>query len=260
MTSQVVEKNSTRANYGLDAPGLVRFFFIAGTVCLILLSLGTALHWPGQPWNLILAGLLVLATYLLGMGGLMVFESKITKPASSAALLNRVSWRGDELVLDAGCGRGLMLIQAAKHLSSGRAIGIDLWRTVDQTGNKPEATLENAQIEGVAEKIEIKTGDICTLPFADGQFDLVLSSWVVHNLDAVADRAQALSEMVRVMKPGAQMILVDISNLAEYESELTKHGFREIQRVENKLKNSFLAAVSFGSYVPAAIVARKTSA
>jgi trans-aconitate methyltransferase len=41
--------------------------------------------------------------------------------------LDRVGLRGDEQLLDLGCGRGAMLIEAAKRLPTGRAVGVDLW-------------------------------------------------------------------------------------------------------------------------------------
>ena len=66
------------------------------------------------------------------------------------ALLNAVSWRGDEQVLDVGCGHGLLLIGAAKRLSSGRATGIDIWQDVDQANNSAAATRRNAELESVS--------------------------------------------------------------------------------------------------------------
>jgi arsenite methyltransferase len=69
--------------------------------------------------------------------------------------------------LDVGCGRGLMLVGAGKWLTSGKAIGIDLWQQQDQANNSSSATLSNAAIEGVADRIEVKTADMCELPFPE---------------------------------------------------------------------------------------------
>jgi cyclopropane fatty-acyl-phospholipid synthase-like methyltransferase len=71
-------------------------------------------------------------------------------------------------VLDVGCGRGLLLIGAAKRLTTGKAVGVDIWQTEDLSGNRPEATLENARLERVAERVGVKDGDARRLPFADG--------------------------------------------------------------------------------------------
>ncbi len=58
-------------------------------------------------------------------------------------VLDDLRLRGDETLLDMGCGRGAVLLSAAKRLPRGRAIGVDLWRA-DQTDNSQDATLVNA--------------------------------------------------------------------------------------------------------------------
>jgi cyclopropane fatty-acyl-phospholipid synthase-like methyltransferase len=48
-----------------------------------------------------------------------------------------VPWKGDEAVRDVGCGHGLMLVGAARRLTTGKATGIDIWQAEDLTGNRP---------------------------------------------------------------------------------------------------------------------------
>ena len=72
-----------------------------------------------------------------------------------------------------GCGCGLMLISAAKRLKTGKAVGVDIWDSRDQAGNGPENTFKNAQLEGVAERIEIQDSDARQLPFEENTFDVV---------------------------------------------------------------------------------------
>ncbi|MFG2018727.1 class I SAM-dependent methyltransferase [Actinomadura geliboluensis] len=69
---------------------------------------------------------------------------------------------------------------AARLLPHGCAVGIDL-RHADQSGSSPDATRRNAELEGVADRTEVETGDMTRLPFADETFDLVISKWAVHN-------------------------------------------------------------------------------
>jgi trans-aconitate methyltransferase len=59
------------------------------------------------------------------MGCFMVYDSKVGKIRERDRLLDLVPWRGTEAVLDLGCGRGLMLIGAARRLTTGRATGLD---------------------------------------------------------------------------------------------------------------------------------------
>jgi len=40
-------------------------------------------------------------------------------------------------VLDVGCGRGLLLIGAARRLTTGKAVGVDIWQAEDRVGNLP---------------------------------------------------------------------------------------------------------------------------
>src|SRR5207249_4073043 len=77
-----------------------------------------------------------------------------------AELLRGLGLRGDERLLDMGCGRGAVLLMAAQLLPAGRAVGVDLWKTADQSGNAPEVAEANARREGVADRVELRTGDM----------------------------------------------------------------------------------------------------
>ena len=117
-------------------------------------------------------------------------------------LLNNFGFKGDEQVLDIGCGRGAVLLLAAKHLTSGKAVGIDLWKREDQSGNSINATEHNAIVEGVADRVELKTGDMTAMPFPDESFDLVLSNMAIHNVRGDM-RNKAIDEAIRVLRPQA---------------------------------------------------------
>jgi arsenite methyltransferase len=203
----------------------------------------------------VLAG--VAAIYLLGMGCLMLYYSKIEKLKDRENLLNLLQWSGDEQVLDVGCGRGLMLVGVAKRLTSGKAIGVDLWQQQDQSNNNSAGTLENAAIEGVSDRIEVKTADMRQLPFPNNFFDVVVSTWAVHNLEAAADRQKALDEIIRVLKPGGRVILADIVNQAEYAEHFNQQGMTKVQRHNHAIRDAVLKAVSFGSFAPSAVSACK---
>ena len=126
-------------NYGIDAPGLVRGFFLGALGLLVVAALTQAYAPSFVGW-----GLAGVAVYPSGMGCLMLYESLMWNPRASKAILHLVAWTGAEQVLDIGCGRGLMLVGAAHHLTSGTAVGINLWRAQDQASNGPQAAIDNA--------------------------------------------------------------------------------------------------------------------
>lgn len=247
-----------RPQYGIDAPDLLRFFAIAGVASLAICIFSLRLSIFGQTIQSIVSALSgVAAIYLLGMGGLMLYYSKIEKLKDCEKLLDLIRWSGDEQVLDVGCGRGLMLVKVAKRLTSGKAIGIDLWQQQDQSDNNAAGTLSNAAIEGVTDRIEVQTADMRQLPFADNSFDVVVSSWAVHNLEAVVDRHQALAEIMRVLKPNGRVVLADIVNQSEYGEYFKQHGTIDVQLHNNPIRDAVLKAVSFGSFTPSAVSAYK---
>jgi arsenite methyltransferase len=124
-------------------------------------------------------------------------------------LLDDLDLRGDEDVLDIGCGRGAVLISAAHRLPRGHATGVDIWRLRDQTGNTQASTERNAMVEGVSDRVEIATADARDLPFPPESFDVVLSSLAFSNIQDSHERARALREAVRVLRPGGRMRVVD---------------------------------------------------
>jgi ubiquinone/menaquinone biosynthesis C-methylase UbiE len=215
------------ADYGLDAPQDVRKLAIRGLV-LVLIGVVMSVTNPGSNNPLIRIAWWAGAAFLFS-AGVMVFSSRYTKPKLRDRILNSLPWRGDEQVLDVGCGRGLMLIGAAKKLTSGRATGIDIWRQEDLRNNTAEATLANAKDEGVAGKVRVEDSDARKLPFKDATFDVVLSSLAIHNIDGRIERAKALAEMVRVLKPGGHIAILDIIRTGEYAKELERLGLTSLK-------------------------------
>jgi arsenite methyltransferase len=147
----------TNAHHGLDAPAVVVGNAVGGVAALAAAGIGwTALRRRHRAPAAVLGGWLALwGTVAVAQAGLMVRSSRAGKLKERDRLLDQIPWRGDEWVPDVGCGRGLLLVGAAKRLTSGRAVGLDLWRRQDQAGNDPAATMANTQAEGVAERVEL---------------------------------------------------------------------------------------------------------
>jgi arsenite methyltransferase len=239
-------KNNHRPNYGLDAPRAVRNLFIVaalGIISLITRLLGV---WSRHDLIAVIARPLIGAGLSCGAMGLwMVYDSKIGKVREREDYLDKIVWRGDERVLDVGCGLGLFLIGAAKRLKTGRAVGIDLWQAEDLSGNTPAGTLNNATIEGVADKVEVHTGDARKLPFDDASFNVVLSSMALHNIYNAGERQTAVREIARVLKSGGRVLILDVRHSNQYAATLRDAGLdaRCVQGIVSYL----LTVISFGS-------------
>ncbi|HZV35929.1 MAG TPA: class I SAM-dependent methyltransferase [Verrucomicrobiae bacterium] len=220
-----------RAAYGIDAPGVVRTFYILCAAAFVSawVSVMAADHgifsWLRYfTWPFFTVGVVFFA-----QGGVMVWGSLSGKMRLRDKLLASIPWRGDEIVLDVGCGHGLMLIGAAKRLRTGKAIGVDLWQKEDQAGNSREATWRNVEIENVADRVELRDGDARKLPFADNSFDVILSSWALHNIYDAAGRETAIREIIRVLKPGGRVRIVDIRHAKEYARVLRDSKLADVK-------------------------------
>jgi SAM-dependent methyltransferase len=233
-------------NYGIDAPGAVRNLFIVaalGVVALVTRLLGV---WSREDSIALIGRPLIAAGLGSGaMGVWMLYDSKVGKAREREDYLDKIPWRGDERVLDVGCGLGLFLIGAAKRLSTGRAVGIDKWQQEDLSDNNAAGTLGNAMIEGVADKVEVHTGDARSLPFDDASFDVVLSSMALHNIYNAGERQTAVREIARVLTPGGRVLIVDVRHLRQYAATLRDAGL-EAQCVQG-IVSSLLTMVSFGA-------------
>jgi SAM-dependent methyltransferase len=108
---------------------------------------------------------------------------------------------GGETVLDIGCGAGMDLLLAARHVGPrGAAIGVDM------TPAMAERARTSAAKAGL-HNVEVRLGDALKLPVDDESVDVVISNGV---LNLVPDKEAAFSEVARVLKPGGRLQLADI--------------------------------------------------
>ncbi|HET6327887.1 MAG TPA: class I SAM-dependent methyltransferase [Planctomycetaceae bacterium] len=211
-----------RGDYGFDAP-YAPIFMALGGACLLALCLWRV--WDGDGAEGTRNRISILAPGLAGLwlflnAGSYVYTTRAGKFAVWADLLDRLALQGDERLLDIGCGRGAVLLMAAQRLPRGRAVGVDIWSATDQSGNAEAVTRRNATLEEVTDRIELHTADMRQLPFDDGSFDVVVSSLAIHNVPGAGERAKALREAARVLKPGGKLAIADIRHTRVYAREL----------------------------------------
>lgn len=201
-----------------------------------------ASHLPRVPRGLILLALIGLAIIATSFSGLLsgssllrfstlTLGSLLILPALFAGLFALRKWRyasrirneifdaitlrGDETVLDVGCGSGLLLNGAAMRLTSGKATGIDIW-SPHSGGGSLELLWKNAKAEGVADKIEFKEADARKMLFDDATFDVVMSSGALHHISHnFEDHERTVREIIRVLNPGGRVVIWDITHMIE---------------------------------------------
>ncbi|HXR64743.1 MAG TPA: methyltransferase domain-containing protein [Ktedonobacteraceae bacterium] len=213
-----------RGDYGFDAPYVPIMFILVG-VAVLVIGLLSLFLWQALIWGILCV---LYGVYMLLAGASYIYTTRRGKFQVWAELLSGLKLRGDEQVLDMGCGRGAVLLMAAALVPQGKVTGVDIWRTGDQSGNADSTTQKNAELEGVAEKIELHTADMRQLPFADNSFDLILSSAAIHNIPNRAGRLKALDEAVRVLKPGGRLLIADLNETRHYAEHLRALGMASV--------------------------------
>src|ERR1700741_1775640 len=97
----------TQADYGLDAPVIVKNMFSRGGWTLafaIALFIMNRAEYPGPAAPLLL-WLGLIAAGFIAVGGMMVWSSRVAKLRLRDELLDLLALKGDEKLLDVGCGR-----------------------------------------------------------------------------------------------------------------------------------------------------------
>jgi arsenite methyltransferase len=217
--------------YGLDAPLVIRNLLIAGiTLCIISYAVYALL----DPWHHTIATFVYWSTLLSALAylipvPLMIWSSLYGKHKTIRKIIANMPLKGNETILDVGCGRGIFLIEAAQQLTTGKAIGIDIWDNRDQSQNSQAQTDNNVQQAGVTNRVTIKTADMRHLPFSDATFDVIISSLAIHNIAEQTGREKALTEIIRVLKSGGKFIILDFQHTKQYYDFLN-HSCSSIKR------------------------------
>lgn len=107
-------------------------------------------------------------------------------------------------VLEVAPGPGYLAIEIAR-LGRFEVTGLDISRTF------VEIARENAGRAGMAATFQ--QGDAAEMPFEDGSFDLVVCQAAFKNFDRPGS---AISEMYRVLRPGGQALIDDMSHEATH--------------------------------------------
>jgi ubiquinone/menaquinone biosynthesis C-methylase UbiE len=124
--------------------------------------------------------------------------------------------------LDVGCGTGRLLAFLHGAWPGLRLVGLDL---------SPPYLAEARRLIGRTARVKLMEGAAERLPFDDASLDLVVSSFLLHELPAEV-RAQVFSEMARVLRPDGLVVIVDSLQKGDYPEwdgllDLFPHYFHE---------------------------------
>jgi ubiquinone/menaquinone biosynthesis C-methylase UbiE len=151
----------------------------------------------------------------------------------AADLVERADPEAGERVLDVACGTGIVARLAAERMRSGRVAGLDI--------NAGMLAVAIAMPPGPGSAIEWHEGSVLGMPFADDGFDVCLCQL---GLQFFPDRAAALREMRRVLRPGGRLALSVFSAiedtavaaaLADALDRHVGHGASAVKRAEHSL-------------------------
>lgn len=225
-----------KINYGIDAPKVIRNLIVIGLLIGLLTILFPIIQITDVEINI--SGFLWMGISFIVVGLLMILYSKYGKFRHRDRILKVIEWNGDENVLDVGTGLGLLMIGAAKKLSSGKSFGIDIFNSYDLSKNSIEQIKTNAKLENVSDKVEILKENILKTTFQDNYFDVVVSNLCLHNLYKSEDRKTAFAEIHRITKVKGQVIISDYKNIKEYKQTLANLGMK-IEKVSTYYFDTF---------------------
>ena len=108
-----------------------------------------------------------------------------------------ISATGDRAVLEYGCGRGSAAFELAAQ--GAQVTGID----ISEVGIRDAQ--EQGRVQGLEERLHFRQMNAEDLDFADGSFDLICGSGILHHLDLDV----AIPEVIRVLRPGGQAVFFE---------------------------------------------------
>ena len=209
--------------YGIDAPFALLIYAVFGV--------GLLWHAYVNRWNYPIGIEMTIGIILL-LGALVFLHTTAQgKYRLFDEAIKHLNIKPDSQVLDLGCGRGALLTRIAQQLGpAGKVTGLDLWLSRDQSHNKLAVTQKNVDELGLTDRVNLVTGDMTKLDFPDASFDLVTSSFAIHNIKNEQARINAVKEAIRVLKPGGHIMIIDTGrNINEYGQVFQDAGLQITQ-------------------------------
>ena len=132
-----------------------------------------------------------------------------------AALFEHIKFKGDEAILDIGCGNGILTEKMAQKVPCGQVIGIDLSTSMIQAAKQSFAHVANLSFE---------IADATNFSF-DQKFDCITSFFVLH---WVEDQLTVLKNIKKALKPNGKTII--IMSAVQEDSPIIMQAFEHLAK------------------------------
>ena len=167
-----------------------------------------------------------------------------------AALLDQARIGPGDRVLEVGCGTGNLALRLKRRHPSVEVVGLD------PDGPALDRAVRKSRRAGL--DIRWDRGFADTLPYPDATFQLVLSSMMLHHLEA-DDRPAALREIARVLVPGGALLVLDLGGGRDDNDGRMSRLLSHAPRLEDNLDDRVPAAMRAAGLVEAAETGHRVS-
>ena len=180
-------------------------FAVPLLIGIALAGLAAWRRW--RPWVNVLAGIVIV------WSSAALYVANVTWGLNRPMDLPTAEFlkEGTGHVLDVGAGSGRAAVGVLRARPQTTVTALDLYDGyygIDD--NTPARFMKNASIAGAADRAEARKGDVLAMPFADGSFDAVVSSYMIDHLRR-DDRPRALHEVARVLKTHGEFLLLIVN-------------------------------------------------
>ncbi len=216
------------SNYQWQVPSSVKHMSLVGIIALAIAMILTHL---GITYALgIGVGVaLLLHIPIIGLTAVGIILRR-ARTGFIKTVVDLIPWKGDEEVLDVGCGSGILLFACVKASPTAKGTGIDIYDPYS-FGGSAGVFWKNAEIEGVKSRIDLQQVDARTMPFASERFNVIVSSLAMHHVGDGPDQEKATREIIRTLKPGGRLVICDVGRaLNAPEKALRSAGLTNIRR------------------------------
>lgn len=221
-----------RPNYGQE---LIPVLWILGIITVFLISAIIYMTAIGSENHSLIIIMGSVALFFIALITMSIWSSRVGKLIMRDRLIDELQLKGNEQVLDVGCGKGLLTVGIAKKLNTGKVTGLDHWQSTFEYNYTREMAEKNIAIEGMEGRVDIVNGDAKKLPFDAGTFDIITSSLAMHH---VGDGNIAFREMMRVLKPEGFIAIADMPT-ARIKKQMQEEGF-EIRLIKPLVRLFFI--------------------